>query len=155
MPKPAVPVFVLVLATLGFAPAPIFKENDQDPEVVSKRLQGMWAMPRYEHAGRTMISKGEVHAVQIEKDQWTFLSSDKGGPLTRSSTLTVRFNPKAKTPEIDLTSGTEYVYHGVYELKGDTMKLVFRANRGGERGRACDLTSSAGFDYLMQLERQR
>ena len=154
MRRSAVPVFALALATLGFAPAPIFKEKYQDSKAVSKRVQGMWAMPRYEYNGRTMISKGEVWTVKIEKDQWTVLTSENGGPLTRSSTSTVKFNPKAMTPEIDLTSGTEYVYHGIYELKGDTMKLIFRANRDGSAGRARDLTRPSDFDHLMQLERQ-
>jgi uncharacterized protein (TIGR03067 family) len=143
----------LVGATLGFAPAPIPKENQRDPEVVLKRLQGTWAMPRYEQNGRTMISMGEAYTIKIEKDQWTFFRSQRGGPLTKSTSYSLKLDPKAAPAQIDFVKGKTFSLLGVYELKGDTLKIVFRVNTEGKRDRATDLANPAPNDYLLQLER--
>ena len=144
----------LVVATLGFAPAPIPKENYRNSEFVLKRLQGTWAMPRYEQNGRTMISNGEAYTVKIEKDLWTFYRSQNGGPLTKSSSYTLKLDPKATPAEIDFISNPTYRLLGIYELKGDSLKIAFRVNNGMNMDRVKSLTNPAANDYILQLERK-
>ena len=145
----------LVVAALGFAPAPIFRENPRDPQSVLDRVQGTWAMPRYEQNRRTLISMGEAYVVKIEKTQWTFFRSQNGGPLTKSSTYTLKLDPKTTPAEIDFIQSQTYSLLGVYELKDDKLKIVFRVNGAGKKDRAQDLVNPPPNDYLLELERKR
>ena len=145
---------VLVAASLGFAPAPVYRENSRDPESVLKRLQGEWAMPRYEQNGRTMISMGEAYTVKIEKDVWTFYRSHNGGPLVKSSSYTLKLDPKANPAEIDFVSSPTYRLLGVYELKGDTLRIAFRTNTGANMDRVRSLATPAPNDYVIELQRK-
>ena len=145
---------LLAAAAFGFAPAPVYKENARDPDAVLKRLQGTWAMPQYESGRRTLISPGEAYTVKIEKDQWTFWRSQNGGPLTKSSTYTLKLDPKATPTEIDFIQSRTYTLLGSYDLKGDTLKIVFRVNNGLKKERARNLASPGPGDYLLRLERK-
>ena len=144
----------LVGATLGFAPVPIYRENYRTPEAVLKQLQGTWAMPRYDQNGRTMISVGEAYTVKIEKERWTFYRSQNGGPLSPSSSYTLKLDPKAAPAEIDFGSTPTYRLLGVYELKGDRLKITFRINSGVNIDRVKSLTNPGPNDYLLELERK-
>jgi uncharacterized protein (TIGR03067 family) len=144
-------LLLLPIAALGFAPAPVYRGNDLDPAYVLKRLQGTWAMPRYDRNRRTMILASEVYTVKIEKDQWTFFISRNGGSLIKSSTFTLKLDSKAVPAEIDFAQGKTRTFLGVYDLKGDTLKIVFRATKDG---RARDLTNPARGDEFLQLERK-
>ena len=146
---------LLAVTALGFAPAPIYKENGRDPATVLRRLQGSWAMPRYEMAGRTMISPGEAYTVIIEKDQWTFWRSRNGGPLMKSSTYTLKLDPKTNPAEIDFFQSKTYSLLGSYDMSGDTVKIVFRVTDDEKRDRARDIVTPAPGDYSLQLERKR
>jgi uncharacterized protein (TIGR03067 family) len=143
-----------VLAALGFAPAPVFKESARTAASDLARLQGTWAMPRYEQNGRTMISMGEAYTVKVEKDQWTFYRSQNGGPLTKSSSYALRLDPKTAPAEIDFIQSKTYVLLGVYDLKGDALKIVFRVNGDGKKDRVKDLANPAPTDYLIELRRK-
>ena len=146
---------LLAAAALGFAPAPIYKENARDPASVLKRLQGSWAMPRYESGGRNMINPGEAYTVIIEKDQWTFWRSRNGGPLMKSSTYTLKLDPKTNPAEIDFFQSKTYSLLGSYDMSGDTVKIVFRVTNDDKRDRARDLATPGPGDYYLQLERKR
>ena len=149
--------FVLLLAAsaLAFAPAPVYKENARDPDAVLRRLQGTWAMPRYELAGRTLISPGEAYTVKSEKDQWTFWRSRNGGPLIKSSTYTLKLDPKANPAEVDFVLSATYSLLGAYALDGDTLKVVFRVSDRMKMERARDLAAPGRIDYFLRLERKR
>ena len=144
----------LTAAALGFAPAPVYRGDDLDPAKVLKRLEGTWAMPRYEQAGRTRIAAGEAYTIKIEKDQWTFFRSQKGGRLTKAQSYTLKLDPKATPPEVELVRSKTYLLLGAYELKGDTLKIVFRVTNDAKRERARDLTNLATGDYLIELQRK-
>ncbi len=146
----------LVGATLGFAPAPVFRERPDDPDAVFRRLQGTWAVSRNEEGGQTRIPMGQAFTIKFEKDQWTFLRSENGGPLIKSDRHTLKLDPKATPAEIDfIFSATKEVrFCGVYELKGDTLRIAFRSTANGTKGRAKDLSNPAPGDWFMQLERR-
>ena len=78
-------LLLLPIAALGFAPAPVFRDNDRDPALVLRQFQGTWKMPRYDRGGLTMIRANEVYTVEIKKDQWTFFISRNGGAITARS----------------------------------------------------------------------
>ena len=143
----------LLMAALGFAPAPVFREN-LDPASARKQLQGIWSMSRYDRDGRTMILEREVYTVTIEKGRWTFFISRKGSPLTKRSTFTLKLTPKIGQMEIDLVQGKTRALLGVYDLKGDRLRIVFRATTDGTEERACDLTNPAPGDEFLELERK-
>jgi uncharacterized protein (TIGR03067 family) len=147
-------VLLLAASALGFAPAPVYKETGRDPVAVLKRLQGTWAMPQYESGGRTMISPGETYTVKIEKDQWTFWRSQNGGPLTKSSTYTLKLDPKANPAEVDFVQSPTYSLLGAYALEGNTVRVVFRVSNGMQKQRARDLAAPGPGDYLLRLERK-
>ena len=150
-------LLLLPIAALGFAPAPVFREKPNDPESVLKCLQGDWAMPRYEQNGRTRISNGEAYMVKIEKDLWTFYHSHNGGPLTKSMSYTLKLDPKATPAEIDFLdylSTPTYRLLGVYELKGDTLRIAFRTNTGANMDRVRSLATPAPNDYVIELQRK-
>jgi uncharacterized protein (TIGR03067 family) len=147
---------LLLIAALGFAPAPVFRERPDDPVAVLKRLQGTWTVPRYELGGRTAYSKGEAYTIEIEKDRWTFFRSVNGSPLVKLSSHTLKLDPKATPAEIDLiaTHDPMFIFSGVYELKGDTPKFVFRTDTHGKKNRAKDIINPGPGTFFMQLERR-
>jgi len=147
-------LLLLPMVALGFAPAPVYRDPDRDPVLALKRLQGTWRMPRYDRGGLTMIRAREAYTVHIEKDQWTFYISRNGGALTKSSTFRLKLDPKAVPPEIDLIQGKTRTLLGVYDLKGDTLKIVYRVTDDEKEERACDLTNPALGDEFLQLERK-
>ena len=144
----------LVGAALGFAPAPVFRENYRDPAFVLKQLRGTWAMPRYDRNGATMISAGEAYTVKIEKDLWTFYRSQNGGPLMKSSSYTLKLDPKTTPAEIDFIGSGTYRLLGVYELKADKLKITFRITTEMDKSRVKSLTKPDPGDYLLELERK-
>ena len=146
-----------VVASLGFAPAPVYKANYRDPGFVLKQLQGTWAMPIYEHGGRTMISVGEAYTVKIVKDQWSFFISKNGGPLTnnKSSSYTLKLDPKANPAHIDFIQSKTYSLLGVYVLEADTLKIAFRITNDEKKDRSTDLANAGPNDYVLELRRQR
>ena len=151
----ALTFLLLAAASSGFAPAPIFKESKRDPAFVLQRLQGTWAMPRYDHGGTSAISMCEAYTIKIEKDEWTFFRSHNGGPLTKSSTYTLKLDPKTNPPEIDFVGKQNMTLVGTYDLRGDDLKIVFRIKgQGGRTDRAKDLTNPEPNDYLIELRRQ-
>ena len=146
---------LLSIVAFGFAPAPVFRERPDDPETVLRRLQGTWKVPRYELAGRTAYSKGEAYTIKIEKDLWTFFRSVDGGALSKSSSHTMKLDPKSTPAEIDLIAVHDptFIFFGVYELKGDTLRFAFRTSTNGKKDRAKDLTPAPD-TFFLQLERQ-
>ncbi len=148
---------LLPIVALGFAPAPVFRERPDDPEVVLRQLQGTWTVPRYERCARTVFLMGEAYIAKIEKDQWTFSISENDGPFTASTSCRLKLNPKASSPEVDIIGSDDppFRFCGVYDLKGDTLKIVFRDNSDGKEGRAKDIINPGPGDWFMQLERQR
>ena len=143
----------LVGTTFGFAPAPVFRERPDDSAAVLKRLQGTWAVSRSEQ-GRTMLSQGGAHTIKIEKDVWTYFYAQNIGPGTQRFSYSLKIDPKSTPAEIDCIRSETYMLNGVYELKGDTLKVVFRRNEGGKKDRAKDLIHPGASDYFMLLERR-
>ena len=141
---------------LGFAPAPVFRERADDPAVVLRRLQGFWTVSRNEQGGRIQIPEGQAFTIQFEKDRWSFYRSLNGGPLIWCDSYALELDPRATPTELDFVhpATKKHKFHGVYDLKGNTMKIVFRDNANGTKGRAKDLVNPAPGDWFMQLERR-
>ena len=158
----------LLVAPLGLAPPPVFRERPDDSESVLRRLQGTWSMSRFEIRGRTVNGEGEVFTIRIENDLWTSFHSANGSRVSEMDRFTLKLDPKASPAEIDFTHRSLPVgWRGVYSLKGDTLKIVFREydlkgdtakilyppNVNGKKDRARNLLDPGPRDYFMQLER--
>ena len=83
---------LLVTASLGFAPAPIYRERRGSPEDELKNLQGRWLLVSRKRGGNS--PSHAVHAVVVKGNQWTFF--DKAGTWHASwlLSLDVKNSPK-------------------------------------------------------------
>ena len=147
---------LLVGSVLGFAPAPVFRERPDDSKAVLRRLQGTWTVSRYEQGGRTVYGKGEAYTIVIEKDHLTYFRALNGSSLVKWNSLTLKLDPNPTPAEIDLISSHDpnIILSGVYDLKGDTLRMVYQINTDGKKDREKALVNPSPKSYFMQLERQ-
>jgi len=109
-------------------------------------LQGVWGVVAGEKAGVKAPEKdARSMTVEIGPDSLTFVRGD------RRETFKIVVNPAVTPHQIDLTGEDGTSRPGIYELKGDTLKLALAAT--GER--PGDFTSSPGTkSAVMVLERK-
>lgn len=113
--------------------------ND-DARTVLKRLEGEWRVVAVEMDGM----QGEVQTVaRFAQARVTMLCP----PPERSPEFTLTIDPSKSPAWLDhtTTSGKEPVtYRGIYELKGDTLRVVSRTDPAGARPAAFRAPKGSG-----------
>jgi uncharacterized protein (TIGR03067 family) len=143
---------VLVLVPFGAIPA-----RDETLKKELANLQGEWRLVRGEENGEA-ANEYTVKNLEtaIKGDQLTFKDI---APLTdKASTLTIKIDPSGNPKGIDLKveagewKGT--VLEGIYECKGDELKLCLFVGQG-TRNRPVEFETQSGSDrVLFVLKRQ-
>jgi uncharacterized protein (TIGR03067 family) len=112
-----------------------------------KEVQGTWRVVILMDSGET-IAVAKASRVTIAQDKLTL--KDKAYPLEVKFTLDPSKNPR----RIDL--GTEPTqYPGIYELKGDTLKICYNERPRGERPTVFGSMANSPSDVLLVLEREK
>jgi uncharacterized protein (TIGR03067 family) len=98
------------------------------PEAELKRLEGQWRVVAYEVDG---MQSDEVKVVaRFAKGKMTLLAPAP----ERSPEFTLTIDPSKSPSWMDLTTQTgEVTYRGIYELKGDTLRVVSQTKAEGAR----------------------
>ena len=117
---------LLVTASLGFAPAPIYRERQGSPENELKDLQGKWILVSRMCGGKK-ITNHVAYTVQISGNRWVLSSKDGKFRNSRTFSLDVKQSPKHINMRID---GREYSECNIYELKGDKLEYAYTSNKG-------------------------
>ncbi len=104
---------ILVWPTLGAQDQGANRKSDQE------LLQGTWIPV-------SVVKRGQKEPVEDLKD--AALTFDQAGKLVftfgaEKIELTYKLNPAASPKEIDLTEADKGVHRGIYELKGDNLKI--------------------------------
>ena len=141
------PLFLVSIVALGFAPAPVFRERADDPEVILRRLQGGWRGVSYRNQGQDQIV-GTPFRVQLDKDQWRFFT---GTPPTQTNSYTITLDTKATPMRIDWREGGSHLV-GLFELKGDRFSYSFRSAGTGYPSSFANLEAQ---DYVIVVEREK
>ncbi len=134
-----VPLFALALTLLI--------PTDQQPTGDSKDIQGTWRVVVLMDSGENVPISKESR-VTITKERLAL--PDKNYPLTVDYKLDPTKNPKW----IDLGSKA-LVYHGIYELKGDSLKICYNERPKGERSNAFVSMPQPPNDVLLVLQREK
>jgi uncharacterized protein (TIGR03067 family) len=123
---------------------------DLDPEPPpedAKQLQGTWTAVEFEKDGKPLEVNGPGQPiinwkVEIGKDKMTVSANDIDRPGTWA------IDPNKKPKRITFTYVTKVKLEGIYELKGDEMRMTFFSGQQPPR----DFASAAG--VVMTLKRQ-
>ena len=92
-----------------------------------KRLEGEWKVVAAEMDGAAVESKT---VVKFAGGKCILTESDPGLPTLE---LAVVLDPGKEPKWMDVTNLLKKTHRGIYELKGDTLKAVFRPDEKGER----------------------
>ena len=139
-------LLLLPIVSLGFAPAPVFRERPNDPDAVLHRLQGGWRGVSYQHGGQNQMV-GTPFRVHLEKDRWRFFV---GTPSSQTNVYSITLDTKANPMRIDWREGGSHLM-GIFELTGDRLHYSFRTSREYPRS----LTAPAPEDYVIEVEREK
>ena len=140
VPRIALLALLLLMASLGFAPAPIYRA-ERDPNTVAMRsLAGDWHL-HYMRVGDNVIDDGMATWV-IDKGR---MKNPAGGSVI-DITLDATKDPKHfDFCIVDL----KWHHKGIYQLKGNTLTVYFHFGRDGRP------TDFAGSNGKMILERKK
>jgi RNA polymerase sigma factor (sigma-70 family) len=119
--------------------------RSEQPKSDKEALQGTWLQVSEERNGEKLPEekiKGGKMVFADDKVTW------QGEPETRAREGTFTIDPDKKPKEIDLTFSS-ITLKGIYELKGNTLKVVI-----AERGRPTEFDSTAGGGLLV-FERKK
>jgi uncharacterized protein (TIGR03067 family) len=130
----AVAVGLTLLAHLGEASQ---GEKDKDAD----RLQGTWTGVSGEIGGKADEKLAKLTMV-IKKDMLS-LTEDGGRP----ETMKFKLDPTKKPRAIDFIVSPTEIIPGIYELKGDTLKICFE--KQGKGGRPRTFATKAGTDLTL------
>jgi RNA polymerase sigma-70 factor (ECF subfamily) len=118
--------------------------KEEKPKSDKETLQGTWLQVSEERNGEKLpeekIRGGKI-VFADDKVTW------QGEPETRAREGTFTIDPDKKPKEIDLTFG-DITLKGLYELKGNTLKVVI-----AERGRPTEFGSTGG--GILVFERKK
>ena len=142
-----VPLLLLAIAALGFAPAPVFRERPNDPEAVLRRLQGGWRGVSYRNGGQNHMV-GTPFRVHLEKDGWRFFV---GTPPGQTNAYTITLDTKTNPMRIDWREGGTHL-KGIFVLSGDKLHYSFRT---ATLDYPQSLTAPAPEDYVIEVEREK
>ena len=118
--------------------------RSEPPKSDKETLQGTWLLVSEERNGEK-LPKEKIQGGKFifADDKITWLAEQE--TVTRKGTFTI--DPEKKPKEIDLTFG-DITVKGIYELKGNTLKVVI-----AERGRPTEFDSTGG--GLLVFERKK
>ena len=139
-------MYFLVAALVLAAPAPA--EDKKDAE----KLQGEWTIVSFDRG--TIREPGDAEATKwkvVIKDDLMTINDGK-----RDEKVTIRLDSAKKLKEIDLTpqdKGADAKVLGIYELKGDDLKICF-TKAGGARPTKFAWDPDAG-QTLIVFKRQK
>jgi uncharacterized protein (TIGR03067 family) len=141
-------VAVLTAAMLLLGAAAGQEKGDQD------QIQGEWTIVSLESGGKKPPEEflKEMRMI-ITKDQMIFAKGDK-----KKEPVTFKLDPGKKPKWINLTAkeaGMEIMFPGIYELKGDELKICFTAEKE-KAERPKEFTSAEGSRHvLFVLKREK
>jgi uncharacterized protein (TIGR03067 family) len=118
-----------------------------DPE----KIQGTWEVVSVEDNGRK-APDDKIKDAQfiIAKDKLTVVHGDKMKEIG-----TFKLDPSKKPGWIDMTESGGKTMLGIYELKGDTLKMCFNEKAGGERPTQFVSMADSPNDLLFVLKREK
>jgi uncharacterized protein (TIGR03067 family) len=134
---------MLILTSVLIVPVGASEDAKGDKE----KIQGVWTVVSVHDGGKKRDIEDGV--VTIDKDKVT---SKRGDKLDKE--FTYEMDPTQKPTWIDLTAGDKKML-GIYELKGDNLKICLNEVQGGER--PTEFVSKAGSpnDLLIVLKRNK
>ncbi len=101
-------------------------------------LDGTWSVVSVDFGSRKSRTTLTGRKVQIADGKWSFLSSTGGATTSYQMTI----DPKQNPPHIDLKRTTSTLaMTGIYELQGDTLRVLFASRRSKSKTTASRPTS--------------
>ena len=121
-------ILMLVVGVVGFAAGNGHDQKDDDVKADLKKLDGTWRLVGLEVGGKAV--NPETWGRPVRREFSGIKSSFASGERVVDGQITI--NP-SKTPKwIDETLVTGVRFQGIYELKGNTLRL-FLEPQGGQR----------------------
>jgi uncharacterized protein (TIGR03067 family) len=111
----------LLLATVGLLLGARGPASDSD------RIQGKWRLLEH-YSDRVTIPKEKLKMLVVVIKGDTIVMSDG----TKEEQYTFTLDPKKMPPEINIREGKLPALPGIYELKGDTLRIVTADKRPKE-----------------------
>ena len=110
---------LIVLALLGFAPAPLPKRERQreDPTDVN----GTWELTLWENGGRRSQESEQTFHIEMTREKYDFVSKGGGGV----SHYDMRLDPSASPMSFTWSMSGRVMYVGSYRLQKDQMTMIF------------------------------
>jgi uncharacterized protein (TIGR03067 family) len=146
----------LILAAGALIAANVAQDDTAERDV--KQLQGTWKTVAMEVEGQKVVVTGTTATVVIRGDTYTVEYPASPSGEAKVSQMTFKLDA-GKTPRaIDFTAtvgpDAGKPSRGIYELAGDTLKLCFNPEKGGER--PTEFATRAGSRVrCITLERQK
>ena len=109
---------VLSFATLAYA-APVPKELKQ-----GAKLEGTWKVESLSTDGQPAGQEGSFWTID---DAGMLTHHSEAKPPAKHSKITFKYDPGTKDVDYTIISGSRN-YPGVFELRGDTLKICFQLN---------------------------
>jgi uncharacterized protein (TIGR03067 family) len=134
---------LLLLASLGFAPAPLTRRDRtrQDPTDVA----GSWEFVSCELNGKTNPGIDTLYQVEMTRESFVYARKDGRGRHLDD----VRLDPKASPPSVTRSMGKHVPWVGSYRLRGDEIEMIFRQDAEIGR-RPTDFDGKPPYRYLLR-----
>jgi uncharacterized protein (TIGR03067 family) len=133
-------ILVLVLPVVASA------ADEKAADKVLAKMAGDWTTTRAELNG-TKASDQTLANLRFTIKGDKFILNEK-------ATFTLKLDPSATPPLVDVTSSQNQVYEGIYELKGDVLRICVQFN-GGVKQRPTEFNGGENTgQLLLELKRQ-
>src|SRR6266545_2422990 len=130
---------------LFLVPAVVLLLGAGEPTTDLDQFQGNWRFLEY-HSDRVEVTKERLKAMKVHIKGNTLVVSDG----TKEEKLTFTLDPKQTPRAINLREGKQPELPGIYELKGDTLRIV---TAGTKRPEAFPPKLKGGYTLLV-LQRE-
>jgi uncharacterized protein (TIGR03067 family) len=138
----------LAIVIVGLLLAPAVPQDSKGDQA---KIQGTWKVLVHEDGGRKKAPE-EVQQLEVVITKDKIAITHKG--RNRIETAAYKLDPTKKPGWIDLSTRDDQL-RGIYELKGDDLKLCFNEKRGGERSTKFVSQANSPNDVLLVLKRQK